>query len=213
MALTFYFGSGSPFAWKVWLVLEHKGIAYEAKRLSFDNDEHQSPEFRKINPRGKVPAIVDNGFALYESNAICAYLDEQYPDKPLMPKGVKERALVRRLVGEADDSLYAATSELMSLVLYAKDRDLTKIAAQQQKVQDELRFWDGYLSADYLAGPISLADFAAYPYARMAVRVEERAAGLGIKREDFPPKLGAWLKRIEAQPYYERTVPPHWKGS
>src|SRR5206468_5168895 len=45
MALTFYFGSGSPFAWKVWLVLEHKGIAYTPKRLSFDKDETRSPEF------------------------------------------------------------------------------------------------------------------------------------------------------------------------
>jgi glutathione S-transferase len=212
VALTFYFGSGSPFAWKVWLVLEHKGVPHEAKRLSFDNDEHLSPEFRKINPRGKVPAIVDNGFALYESNAICAYLDEQYPDKPLMPKDVKGRALVRRLIGEADDSLYSATSELMSLVLYAKERDLKKITEQQQKVSDELRFWEGYLIGDYLAGAISLADFAAYPYVRMAVRTEERVAGLGIKREELPPKVGTWLKRIEAQPYYERTVPPHWKG-
>ena len=41
MALTFYFGSGSPFAWKVWLTLEHKGIAYTPKRLSFDEDETQ----------------------------------------------------------------------------------------------------------------------------------------------------------------------------
>jgi glutathione S-transferase len=212
VALIFYFGSGSPFAWKVWLTLEHKGIPYEAKRLSFDNDEHLSPGFRKINPRGKVPAIVDNGFALYESNAICAYLDEQYPEKPLMPNGVKERALVRRLIGEADDSLYSVTSELMSLVLYTKERDMEKIAEQQQKVRDELKFWEGFLTADYLAGAISLADFAAFPYVRMAVRTEERVAGLGIKREDLPPKVGAWLKRVEAQPYYERTIPPHWKS-
>ena len=73
MALTFYFGSGSPFAWKVWLTLEHKGIAYTPKRLSFDKDETRTPEFLAINPRGRVPAIVDDGFALYESNAIVEY--------------------------------------------------------------------------------------------------------------------------------------------
>ena len=66
MALTFYFGSGSPFAWKVWLALEHKGIAYTPKRLSFDADETRKPEFLAINPRGRVPTIVDDGFALYE---------------------------------------------------------------------------------------------------------------------------------------------------
>jgi glutathione S-transferase len=105
MALDFYFGSGSPFAWKVWLTLEHKGIPYAPKRLSFDADETRKPEFLAINPRGRVPTIVDDGFALYESNAICEYLEEQYPQKPLLPKDAKGRALVRRLVGEADDGL------------------------------------------------------------------------------------------------------------
>src|SRR5262249_24724383 len=91
VACPFYFGSGSPFAWKVWLTLEHKGIAYTAKRLSFDKDETRTPEFLAINPRGRVPAIVDDGFALYESNAICEYLEEKYPQNPLLPKDAKGR--------------------------------------------------------------------------------------------------------------------------
>ena len=53
MALDFYYGSGSPYAWKVWLVLEHKSIPYEFKLLSFDKDETQSPAFLAVNPRGK----------------------------------------------------------------------------------------------------------------------------------------------------------------
>ena len=101
MALDFYFGSGSPFAWKVWLVLEHKGIPYTAKRLSFDADETRKPEFLAINPRGRVPTIVDDGFALYESNAICEYLEEQYPQKPLLPKDAKGLAEFRKTIGTA----------------------------------------------------------------------------------------------------------------
>jgi glutathione S-transferase len=129
MALTFYFGSGSPFAWKVWLALEHKGIAYAPKRLSFDKDETRAPEFLKLNPRGRVPAIVDDGFALYESNAICEYLEDKYPQKPLLPKDAQGRAIVRRLMGEADDGLYEPGSDLMSKVLYvaADKRDAKAI--------------------------------------------------------------------------------------
>ncbi|MBL8707787.1 MAG: glutathione S-transferase N-terminal domain-containing protein, partial [Rhodospirillaceae bacterium] len=67
MSLTFYFGSGSPYAWKVWLALEHKGVPFEAKRLSFDNDDTKTPAFLAINPRGRVPAILDDGFPLWES--------------------------------------------------------------------------------------------------------------------------------------------------
>lgn len=213
MALTFYYGSGSPFAWKVWLALEHKGIPYEGKRLSFDNDDTKTPQFLKINPRGQVPAIVDDGFALAQSNAICEYLEERYPDKPLLPKDVKARATVRRLIAEADDKLYNGGSELIDLVLYAEgERDLKKIAAAKEKLAKELAVWEGYLTGDYFAGGLSLADFAIYPYMRMAVRVEERAPGLGFKRSELPPKCAAWLARIEALPYYAKTIPPHWKG-
>ena len=64
MSLDFYNGSGSPFAWRVWLALEHKQVPYQIKTLSFDRREHRTPEFLAINPRGKVPAIVD-GSALF----------------------------------------------------------------------------------------------------------------------------------------------------
>ena len=74
MALTFYYGSGSPFAWRVWLALEHKQIAYELKVLSFDRGDTRTPEFLAINPRGRVPTIVHDGFKLWESLAILEYL-------------------------------------------------------------------------------------------------------------------------------------------
>jgi glutathione S-transferase len=213
MAVTFYFGSGSPFAWKVWLTLEHKGIPYTPKRLSFDADETRKPDFLAINPRGRVPTIVDDGFALYESNAICEYLEEQYPQKPLLPKDAKGRALVRRLVGEADDGLYKLESDLMDKVLYrpAAERDPTQIEDAKAKLREELAYWRDYLKGDFFAGALSLADFAIYPYLRMSVRLEERVPGLGLKREELPANLAAWLKRIEALPYFERTIPPHWK--
>jgi glutathione S-transferase len=213
MALDFYFGSGSPFAWKVWLTLEHKGILYAPKRLSFDDDETRKPEFLAINPRGRVPTIVDDGFALYESNAICEYLEEQYPQKPLLPKDAKGRALVRRLVGEADDSLYKPGSDLMSKVLYTApaERDRKAIDEAKEKLRAELVYWRDYLKGDFFAGALSLADYAVYPYMRIGVRVEERVPGLGLKREELPANLAAWMKRIEALPYFERTIPPHWK--
>jgi len=213
MALTFYFGSGSPFAWKAWLTLEHKGIPYTAKRLSFDKDETRTPEFLAINPRGKVPAIVDDGFALYESNAICEYLEEKYPQNALLPKDAKGRALVRRLIGEADDSLYKYGSDLMEKVLYTAeaDRDQKQINDAKAKLVAELAFWRDYLKGDHFAGQLSLADFAIYPYMRMPLRLEERVPGQGLKRAELPTNLAAWLKRIEALPYYERTIPPHWK--
>ena len=70
MALTFYYGAGSQYAWRVWLALEHKGVPYERKVLSFSDGDLRKPEFLALNPRGRVPVIVDGGASLYESAAI-----------------------------------------------------------------------------------------------------------------------------------------------
>jgi len=214
MALTFYYGSGSPYAWKVWLALEHKGIPHEAKRLTFDPDQTKTPEFLKINPRGRVPAIVDDGFALYESNAIAEYLEDRYPEKPLLPKDAKSRAVARRLMAEADAYLGPVVGEFSEATLYTKkeERDPELIAEKRAKLDEELARWSKALSGDYFAGALSLADFAIFPWIRILPRIEEREAGLGYKRDSLPANLAAWLKRIEALPYYDKTIPPHWKG-
>ena len=75
----------------------------------------------------------------------------------------------------------------------------------------ELAYWRDYLTGDYFAGALSLADFAIYCYACIGVRVEERVPGHGLRREELPANIAEWMRRIEALPYFERTVPPHWK--
>lgn len=81
MPLTIYHLSGSPFSWKVWLSLERKQIPYELKVLSADAGELKSPRFLALNPRGKVPVVVDDGFVLSESWAIVDYLKDWYPPR------------------------------------------------------------------------------------------------------------------------------------
>ncbi len=85
MAITFYYGSGSPFAWRVWLALEHKQLPYELKLMSLQNGELKKAEFLAINPRGKVPVLVDEGWVIRESAVILEYLEERYPDRPIFP--------------------------------------------------------------------------------------------------------------------------------
>ena len=79
MSIELYWGSGSPFAWRVMLTLEIKGLPYQSKLLEFSKQQHKAPEYLALNPRGKVPALKDGDFAVYESLAIMAYLDRKYP--------------------------------------------------------------------------------------------------------------------------------------
>jgi glutathione S-transferase len=214
MALTFYYGSGSPYAWKVWLALEHKGIPYDLKVPSFDKKENKTPEFLKVNPRGRVPAIVDDGFALSESNAIVEYLEERSPEKPLLPKDVKARATARRLIAEVSSDLEKAMDPFLEATLYTKPeaRDQKLIAEKRAALDQELARWSDALNGDFFAGAVGLVDYTLLPWIRMLPRVEQRAPGLGYKPADLPAKLAAWLARMEQLPYYDRTIPPHWRG-
>src|SRR5207247_1620684 len=93
--IRFYYGSGSPFSWRVQLVLEEKGLDYEPVLLSFDKGEHKSAAHLARSPHGKVPALEDDGVTLYESSAIVEYLEERYPREPLLPPGPAPRPRVR----------------------------------------------------------------------------------------------------------------------
>ena len=99
MALELYWVSGSPFSWRVILTLEVKRVQYESKLLEFSKEEHRSPGYLKLNPRGKVPTLKDGVFTLYESLAIMAYLDRKYPDPSLFGRSPEETGLIWRDFG------------------------------------------------------------------------------------------------------------------
>jgi len=214
--LVFYFGSGSPYAWKVWLALEHKKLPYEARRMSFDSGELKSAEFTAVNPRQKVPALVDNGFAMYESAAILEYLEDRYADsgEPLWPKDVQARAIARRRAAEVVAYVDPVNDKIFSEVFgpAGKVPDLDVIEAGKKALAAEFVRIEGWLDKDYLAGEKpGGADFTLYPYLAFLGRVDIRKPGHDLLAL-VPPRLAAWMKRIETLPYFERTYPPHWKA-
>lgn len=217
MALTFYCGSGSPYAWRVWLALEHKQLPYELRMLSFDAGDLRTPGYLAINPRGKVPAIVDDGFALYESAAIVEYLEDRYPaprpEQALFPRDVHARALTRRLVQEIDQYFAPATERLVDQILFtaAAGRDAGAIEAAAEACGAELARHEPTIHGEFLAGALpSAADFALYPLLALVARMEKKDPTLSVTTT-LGPRLTDWRRRIEALPYFARTFPPHWK--
>lgn len=214
MSLIFYYGSGSPYTWRVWLALEHKGIPCERKVLSFSEGDLKQPEFLAVNPRGKVPAIVDGDLKLYESAAIVEYLDDAYPDygRRLFPGSVRERAFVRRLVCEADNYFAPALNRLVRLVLFTKEADWNaeRIAGAVDELGGELDRWEREIRGDYLAGPVSAADYTLYPMIALALRCEKRKPDLELRRR-LPMRLDAWMQGVEILPFFPKTWPPHWR--
>jgi glutathione S-transferase len=216
MNLTLYYGSGSPYAWRVQFALEHKALPYDLKVLSFSAGDTRKPEFLALNPRHRVPVLVDGDFVLYESNAIVEYLDEAYPKSgaPLFPGDVRTRALVRRLVSEVDDYFDAASEPVFSEAFRKKpeERDPQRLAAARQAVIEEYGLFTRAMRGDFLAGPLSAADFAFYPLVAFHKRCEIRLPDLDADGM-LTPELRAWKARIEALPFFTKTIPPHWRGS
>jgi glutathione S-transferase len=213
MAITFYYGSGSPYAWRVWLALEQKALAYDLKAISFSEGDHKKPEFLKLNPRHRVPVIVDGGFALYESAAIVEYLDEQYSSGgKLFPGDPKQRAIIRRVVREADTYVVEAMDPLVELVLFTKRENWNQeaISAAREKFGREMGRWEAVFAGDYLADGLSAADFTLYPMLALCLRIDIRKPDVNVASL-IGPKLNAWMKRVEALPYFGKTIPPHWK--
>jgi len=120
MAIELYWGSGSPFAWRVMLTLEVKGLAYESKLLEFSKGEHKTPGYLRLNPRGKVPTLKDGDFVLYESLAIMSYLDRKYPDPPLFGKTAEETGLIWRALAECESYMVSAGDRVVRPIFLAK---------------------------------------------------------------------------------------------
>ncbi len=208
--IRFYYGSGSPFSWRVQLVLEEKGLPYEPVLLSFQKGEHKSAEHLSRSPHGKVPALTDDGVSLYESSAIVEYLEERYPTPPTLPRDPAARASVR--IEELECLLYFAEkfTAIARQVFFTppERRDVAAIAAARGEVREQLRALEARASGrkgDYLVGGLSRADFTWIPFVEIAGR-----AGVDLDASEMPWLVG-WRSRLRARPSYERSYPPHWR--
>lgn len=219
MALEVYWGSGSPYAWRVLLTLEIKQIPYESKRLSFTDEDLKSDEFLSISPRGKVPAIRDGSLTLHESIAIMRYLDEKQAEPALFGNSAAERAMIWTAIMEILNYIEPHIFSYAGTIFFERVAEKRDEAIQaRQAIEKELTYLDKLLANhDYLAGDqLSAADIVLYPIipfiSRAATKENtEEVSGSLRQIETNYPAIDVWRKKIEALPGYENTYPPHWK--
>jgi maleylacetoacetate isomerase len=97
MAVTFYESVQSSAAFRVRIALALKGISYQSKVFDLRAKQQRTEEYRRVNPLYSVPAIEDARGPLFESMAICEYLEETHPSPPLLPNAPADRARVRAM--------------------------------------------------------------------------------------------------------------------
>jgi glutathione S-transferase len=110
--LYLYQGSTSVCSVKVRLALEEKGLAFEGEILDLQRGDQHRADYAKLNPNEVVPTLIHDGKVLIESTLIIEYLDEAFPNPPLMPADPVLRHQARLFMKKIDDYLHAACSTI-----------------------------------------------------------------------------------------------------
>lgn len=97
---------------KVRITLRAKGLDWEARRVDLFKSEQYDPQYLKLNPKGVVPTLVHDGKPVIESTLICEYVDEAFPDPPLIPNDAYGRTRMRLWSKLVDEGLHDGVTEL-----------------------------------------------------------------------------------------------------
>jgi glutathione S-transferase len=192
--ITLHDNALSPFARKVRMVLEHKGLGFEAvDALAADG----RGRLAALNPRVEVPVLEDDGLVVVDSSHIVAYLEHRYPERPVYPDDPGRRAEALAWERRADTVLDAIVHDVSNGgfgfpegsrppgLHEAAAEDLAEIYRDLERALDR---------GDFLCGGLSIADLGVFPHLT-AVRF------LGLEFDGAQhPGLLAWYKRMRRLP-------------
>ena len=187
--MQFFTNGFSPFARKVALALDYKGLAYDA----IDGLMHENRDaLLKVNPRAEVPVLVDGDITVVNSSDIVAYLDQKYPERPIYPAALKDRVEARALERLADSRIDAIMLDC-SIWLWADRKDKPPaglIEAGQRDLDVIFARLEAMLEPHPAPLPyehLTIAEFALWPHLAAL-----RALGFTMSAERFP-RLNAWF--------------------
>src|ERR1700746_1054720 len=116
---------------KVFLTLIEKDLPWTSEYIDLFNNEQYRPEYLKLNPKGVVPTLIHDGHAIIESTLICEYLDQTFPEPPLVPASAYARSQMRRWSKHIDEGLFEATREISFSAMF-RDKLRNMSEAQRQ---------------------------------------------------------------------------------
>ena len=193
------------------LALEEKKVDYELREVDIFADTGPPAEYLECNPFGTIPCLKYGDFSLYETGAICRYVDEMFLGMPLQPKEPAPRARMNQIISVLDSYTYRPMvwDVYVQRIVVASsggqaDEALIAAALPTLKtVLQQIDLWRG--DSDFLVGDaITLADLYAYPMLRYFIETGEGSAML----ESFP-RLNEWLIHMQNRAS-ARATSFHW---
>ena len=192
--------AATPNGHKVSIVLEELGMPYTVHALSFDKKEQKSEDFLKINPNGRIPAIVDraNGdFAVFESGAILLYLAEL--SGQLLPTDPQGRSRVIQWLMFQMGGIGPMQGQANVFFRYFAEKLQGAIDRYQHETRRLYEVLDSRLeTVEYLADTYSIADIATYPWVR-----GHEWSGVSV---DGLPALQRWMAAMAERPAVQRGL-------
>jgi glutathione S-transferase len=189
------------------LALAEKKVDYELGEVDIFADEGPPEDYLALHPFGRIPCLLYGDFCLYETSAICRYIDEGFVGPELQPASPAMRARMTQIVSALDNYGYRpmvwdvyVQREVIPAGGGQADEDL--ISSALPEIEILLRQLDEWLGAgDFLVGDaITLADLHAYPMLRYFIETAEGAAMLAAF-----PRLSGWMARMQSRPSSRTT--------
>ena len=193
----------SPYAQKVKIALDEKGVPYETKMPNAIGSGQPDREFLKANPRGEVPALIDGETMIFDSTIILEYIEDKWPTPALLPKSPSERASART-IEEVMDTLFEPINWGMGEIRWFKRAEGERARIIEARAMSQARGIYEWLtrhlgSAPWFGGnTFGWADLSVVPYLNGA-----RGSGIGPD-ENFA--LGQWLKRANARASEQKSA-------
>lgn len=195
----------SPRAFKVLALAEHMGLAYERCIVDLTKGDQDRPEFLALNPNGRMPVLEDDGFVLWESNAILQYLAAKTPGSGLLPADTRGRADVTRWqcwdLAHWDPACAILIYErLVKKLLGIGDPDPAEIAKGEERFHRVATVLDGHLKGRrYVAGEtLTVADFSIGAPLNLA-----QPAGLPV---DGYAQIRRWHADLSELPAWRKSI-------
>ena len=189
----------SPYVRKVLACMNLKGLAYEVDPITpfFGNDEYQ-----RLSPLRRIPILIDGDFSICDSSVICAYLDEAYPARPLLPADPKDRARARWFEEYADTRLGDIFiwglfyQKVVHPLVWGEPGDQARIdRSLNEDIPAALDYLEEELPAEgFLFGDIGLADISLASFFQNAAY-----AGFSVDSDRWP-RTAAFVERTLTHP-------------
>lgn len=195
-----YIGNKNYSSWSLrpWLLMRHAGIEFDEVRLRLDfgADSPFRRELARVSPAGRVPVLVDEGFAVWDSLAIAEYLAEKFPGHGLWPADGRQRARARSVCAEMHAGFTALRTHFpMNIELRMPEVGPRVLAERPEVARDVARIvamWSEQLAqgGPFLFGAFSIADAYFAP-------VCSRLRSYGVP---LPGAAAAYVQRIHELP-------------